>query len=109
MNSREDSWRKLGRQHFSQFARDAEPRTEDCLRCRGTHCHDQFWPNDLQLCFQPRPARCDLARVWFLMNPAFAARLPFEMFYRVRGVNLRPIEKANYFSRFSDAGVCDES
>ena len=26
------------------------------------------------------------------MNPAFAARLPFEMFYRVRDVNLGPID-----------------
>src|SRR5438874_969675 len=75
MNRREDSWGKLGRQYFSPFSRDAKPRTEDCLRCCGTHCHDQFSPNDSQLRFQPRPARCDLARVWFLMNPAFAARL----------------------------------
>src|SRR2546430_2282932 len=73
MNSRKDSWGKLGRQYFSPFARDTEPRTKDRLRCCGTHCHDQSWSNDSQLRFQPGPARCDLARVWFLMNPAFAA------------------------------------
>ena len=92
MNSRKDSWGKLGRQYFSPFARDTEPRTKDRLRCCGTHCHDQSWSNDSQLRFQPGPARCDLARVWFLMNPAFAARLPFEMFNRVCNVNLRPID-----------------
>ena len=28
------------------------------------------------------------------MNPAFAARLPFKMFYRVRDVNLPPIDSS---------------
>src|SRR5262249_54802113 len=94
MNRREHSRRKLRRQYLAALACDAEPRTEDGLRCCGTHGHDQSWPNDSQLRFQPRPADCDFARVWFLMNPAFAARLPFEMFYRIRDVNLRPIDSS---------------
>src|SRR4029077_19791902 len=54
--------------------------------------------NKAQLRFQPRAAGCDLARIWFLMNSAFPARLPFEMFHRVRDINLLAIN-SRFFQR----------
>jgi hypothetical protein len=62
-------------------------------RCR-THCDDEVGLNDPQFRFQPRTARCDFARVRLLVNSAFPARLPFEVFHRVRDVNLRPIDSS---------------
>src|SRR6478736_3154979 len=94
MNSREYPWRELRGQHFSALACHAESRAENSLRRCRTHCHDQVGLNDPQFRFQPGTARCDFARVRLLMNPAFATRLPFEMFHRVRDVNLRPINSS---------------
>ncbi len=91
MDRREDPRRKFGRQQFAAFPRDAERRTENRLGCRRAHCYHQLWLNDSQLCFQPRAAGCDLARIWFLMNAAFPARLPLKMLHRVRDINLGSI------------------
>src|SRR6266436_205136 len=94
MNSREDSRRQFRRQYLAPLTCDSESRAEDGLRRCRTHCHDEVGLNDPQFRFQPRTAGCDLARVRLLMNSAFAAGLPFEVFYRVRDVNLRPIDSS---------------
>ncbi len=54
----------------------------------------RFGLNDPQFRFQPGTARGDFARVRLLMNSTFAAGLPFEVFHRVRDVNLRPIDSS---------------
>src|SRR6266481_3608006 len=91
MNSREHPWRELRGQHLAALARDSESRAENGLRRCRTHCHDEVGLNDPQFRFQPRTARCDFARVRLLMNPAFSAGLPFEVFHRVSDVNLGAI------------------
>ncbi len=98
MNRRKHPRRKFGRQHLAAFARDSKRRTENRLRCRRTHSYNQLWLDQPQLRFHPRAAGCDLARVWFLMNPAFPARLPLKMFHCVRDINLRSIN-SGFFER----------
>jgi len=94
MNSREHPLCELRGQHLATLPGDSESRAENSLcRCR-THCHDEFGPNDPLFRFQPRTARCDFARFRLLMNPPFPAGLPFEVFHRVRDVNLRPINSS---------------
>src|SRR5580765_443091 len=94
MNGRKHPWCELRGQHLATLPADSECRAENGLRRSRTHCHDEVGLNDPQFRFQPRTARCDLARVRLLMNPAFATRLPFEVFHSVRDVNLRPIDSS---------------
>jgi hypothetical protein len=98
MNSREDSRRQFRRQYVATLPRDPESRAENGLRRCRTHCHDKIGLNDAQFRFQPRAARCDFTRVRFLMNSAFPARLPFEVFHRVGDVNLGAIN-ASFLER----------
>src|SRR5215211_4278232 len=91
MNSREHPWRELRRQHLATLSGDSESRAENGLRRCRTHCHDEFGLNDPQFRFQPGTACCYFTRVRFLMNSAFPARFPFEVFHRVADVNLRTI------------------
>ena len=79
------------RTYFAALTCHPESRTENRLRRCGSHCDDQVWLDDSQFRLQPGAARCDFARVRLLMDSAFPAGLPFEVFDRVRHVNLRPI------------------
>ncbi len=94
MNSREDSRRQFRRQYLAPLTGDSKSRAENSLRRCRTHGHDEVGPDDPKFRFQPRTAGCDFARVRLLMNSAFAAGLPFEVFHRVRDVNLRPIDSS---------------
>jgi len=89
---------ELRRQHFPALTRNAKPRAEERLGCGRAHGHDQLWLDDSQLCFQPGATCCNFARIRFLMNPAFPARLPLKMFHRVRDINLRSID-SSFFER----------
>jgi len=92
MNSRQHPRCELRGQHLAMLPSDAESGSEDGLRRCCTHCHDQIRPNDPQFRFQPGTTGCDFTRIRLLMNPAFAARLPLKMFYRIRDIDLRPID-----------------
>ena len=92
MNSREHPWCDLRGQHLAPLPGNSESRAENGLRRCRTHCHDEGGLNDPQFRFQPGTARCNFARVRLLMNPAFPAGLPFEVFHSVRDVNLRSID-----------------
>ena len=94
MNGREHPWCELRRQHLAPFPGDSESRAENGLRRSRTHYHDEVGLNDPQFRFQPGTAGSDFVRVRLLMNPAFAARLPLEVFHHVRDVNLRPINSS---------------
>ena len=98
MNSRKDPGRKFGRQYFAPLARDPKRRAENRLRCRRAQGHYQLWLNDSYLRFQPRAAGGSLARIWFLMDTSFPARLPLKMFHGVRHINLGPIN-SSFFER----------
>src|SRR4051812_27899641 len=98
MNRRDNFRRKLGRQKLAALARDAKRWTKDCLTgCRSKR-NNQARPNESQFGFEPRPARCHLTRIWFLMNATLAARFPFEIFPRVRDVTLFAID-SRFFER----------
>ena len=81
---------------------------ENGLASGRSKTKEQFWPNEPQLRFQPRTAGGDFARVRFLVNASFAARLPFEMLHRVCDVDLPAIDSGFFeraihnFSRRSD-------
>ena len=94
MHRGENSRCKFRRRYFPAFTRDAKTGTENRLRCRRAHGDHEFWLNNSQLRFQPRPAGRDLARIWFLMNPAFPARLPLKMLHRIRHINPRSINSS---------------
>ena len=94
MHRGENSRCKFRRQYFAAFTRDAKTGTENRLRCRRAHGDHEFWLNNSQLRFQPRPAGRDLARIWFLMNPAFPARLPLKMLHCIRHINPRSINSS---------------
>ena len=94
MHGRENAPRKFRRQYLAAFARDSKRRSENRLCCRRAHGNHQLWLNNSQLRFQPRSAGGDLARIWFLMNPSFAAGLPLKMFHRVRHINLGSINSS---------------
>src|ERR1051326_3535302 len=98
MNSRKDSRCQFGRQNFAALARDAKRRAENRLGRRRAHRDYEVGLNGPKLCLQPRAAGSDLARIWFLMDPPFAARLPLEMFHRVGDVNFFPIN-SSFFQR----------
>src|SRR5215203_4957193 len=83
MNSREYPCRELRGQDLTALTRNSKSRAEDSLRRCRTHRHDKVGLNDAQFRFQPRTTGCNLARIWFLMNSAFTAGLPFEVFHRV--------------------------
>src|ERR1051325_7358886 len=94
MDSREHPWRNLGRQHLSTLPSDSKSGAEHRLRCCGTHCQDEVGLTDPKFRFQPWTTRCDFTRIRLLMNSAFPSRLPFEMFYGVGDINLRPIDSS---------------
>src|SRR5437660_7274788 len=64
----------------------------------------------MQLRFQPGPTSGDVARTWFLMDPAFPARFPFEMFHRVGDINFVAVDSGvlecaiQNFSGWADKG-----
>src|SRR5439155_15441561 len=90
--------RELLRQYFAALARNTEGRTEDRLpSCRAKADQQlRFYQGQLRL--KPRAAGCDFARIRFLMNSTFAARLPLKMLHRVRDVNLAAID-SSFFER----------
>ena len=92
MNGRKHPWCELRGQHLASLPCDPESRAENGLCRSRTHCHDEVGLNDPQFRFHPGTTRGDFARVRLLVNPAFAARLPFEVFHHVRDINLRPID-----------------
>jgi len=102
MNSRKNPRREFRRQYFAVLACDPKTRAENRLRCRRAHGHHQLWLNDSQLRFQPWAAGCDFARIRLLMNPAFPARLPLKMLYRVCDINLGPIDSGFFQSSIHD-------
>src|SRR3954468_2874770 len=91
MDRREDARRNVRLQYFSSIPGDAEGRTKNGLGGGCAKAHQQSRLNEPKLRLEPRTARSDLARVRLFVQPPFPARLPFEVFYGVRYVDLRTI------------------
>src|SRR5258705_12701863 len=72
--------------------------SEQGLSRRRAKAHDRPRLDELDLDVEPRPAGGDLAGPRLLVNPALAARLPFEMLDHVRHVNALAVD-AGFFER----------
>src|SRR6266550_484211 len=96
--------RELRRKNFPALARDSKRRSKDRLTGGCSENDKQFRPNEAQLGFEPGTASRDFARVGLLMDPAFAALFPFEMFHRVGDVNFFTVD-----SRFFQPAIHDFS
>src|SRR5262245_42658368 len=70
---------------------DPEVSPDQCLRRGCSQANNYFRLHGNDLCLDPRPASLDLGNVRFLVNAAFATRLPFEVLDDVGYVYLRPI------------------
>src|SRR5436190_22610191 len=92
MNGRDNFRREFRFQNLAALAGDAKRRAEDSLGRRRAKTNQQSRPNDSKLGLEPRPAGRDFARVRFLVDATFPARLPFEVLYRIRHVNLAAID-----------------
>src|SRR5262249_46382450 len=68
--------------------RDAKVAPEHGLCSGGSQAHDYFRFDHQNLGIQPRLAGFDLAGCRLLVEPAFAPRLPSEVFDGVRDVNI---------------------
>ena len=86
-------------QHRSALFGDPERGTENRLRRGRSETDEQFRLHDSQFGFHPRPAGGDLARVRFLMDAPFAARLPFEMLHGIGDINVVAIDPRFFQAR----------
>src|SRR5947207_6814108 len=91
MNGRDNFRREFRFQNLAALAGDAKRWAEDSLGRGRAKTNQQSRPNDSKLGLEPRPAGRDLAWVRLLVDPAFAARLPFELLHRVRDLTLPAI------------------
>src|SRR5207245_2830257 len=94
---------------LAAMRRHLELAPEERLRGGRAKADDRARLDQFNLGVQPRPACGDLAGVRLLVNPALAARLPFEMLDDVRHVHALAID-AGVFERLVEqaAGRTDE-
>src|SRR3954453_6850376 len=92
MNRRQNFRRERRLEDFPALTRHPECGAKDRLGRGRTKTDEQLRFHDAQLRFHPWATRRDFARVRFLVNAPFAARLPFEMLHRVRHVDVVAID-----------------
>src|SRR5688500_15093634 len=92
MNSKRDEGRERGGKELTPIACDSRGRSEQRACGSGAECHYHLRFYGFDLLIKPHPAREYLFAIRLLVNSALAARLPLEMFNRVRQVNLSRIE-----------------
>ena len=80
-----------GREELSTIAHDAHLGSQKCRDRGGAQRHDRGGPHERQLLIEPHAARQNLFPAGPLVDAAFAARLPLEMFDGVRQIHLRRI------------------
>ena len=85
---------------FSTIAEDADLGTEQHFRGGAAEGDEQARLEREQLSDEPRLARADVARVRFLVQTAFAARLPFKMLHCVGEVDFSAVD-----TRFGERAV----
>ena len=98
MHGGHDVRRECRFEQFTAALRDAESAAEQRLRGGGAEANHDFGLKQGDFGIEPRTAGCDFGAVWFLMDAAFSARLPFEMFDRIGDVGFVAID-AGLFER----------
>ena len=88
MNSRHHERRESRWDERASMRRHLELRVDHRLRRCGAETDDHTRPHERNFGIEPRATRCNLGRVWFLVDPALAARLPLEMLDDVGDVGL---------------------
>src|SRR5689334_17294380 len=78
-----DNRSRSGCNHFSTALSHAEVAAEQHLRRCCAECDDNSWLNHLHFFIEPCTARGNLHAVRLFVNPALAARFPFEVLYRI--------------------------
>jgi hypothetical protein len=91
VNGRGD-WTVFCWKNLSAVLCQSKLRSEQTLGRSGTQADNELGMNGGNLRFQPWAAGRYFKRVWFLMQPNLAARLPFEMLHSVGDVHLRSID-----------------
>ena len=71
--------------------RDSECLAKQALCGRRAKADDHFWLRNGDLGFQPRATGKNFQLIRFLVNAAFAARLPLEMFHGVGDINFATV------------------
>jgi hypothetical protein len=79
-------------QNLPPMKRKSKFRTQKRLRRDGSQANDHIWPDDSDFRLQPWPTRGNLASLRSGVKTAFAPWLPFEMFHRIREINVAAVE-----------------
>ena len=96
---------ECGFEEFAAALRYAEGAAEKRLRGGGTEANDDFGLEQSEFGVEPRSAGGDFGAVWFFVDAAFAARLPFEMFDGVGDVGFVAVD-AGLFERGVEQFSC---
>ena len=92
MNGGDDFFSKRRIDPLAALLGDAEVRAQEALGGSGAQADEYLRLQRLQFGVEPGLAGGDFAGAGFLVDAAFAARLPFKMFDSIGDVNFRAIE-----------------
>ena len=109
MHRRRNERRKRRRQEGSTASRHAKRRPEDRLRGGGSQTDERLGLDQCELRLEPRPARRDLRRIGFLVDPLLSSWFPFEVFDDIGHVDARATDASSLQTRVEQvAGGTDE-
>ena len=85
---------------LASMLRRAKIAPQKRLCCRRSKAHKHLGTNGRDFRIKPGPASGNFGGVGLFMDPPFSARLPFEMLYGIRNVDLLTINTG-----FGESGV----
>src|SRR5208337_821043 len=85
------TWCKSRLDELTSVLRHTKIASQKRLCCRRSKAHNHLGANGRDFRIKPGPASGNFGGVGLFMDPSFSARLPFEMLYDIRNVDLLTI------------------